>query len=141
MDAVVQEEPPALSPSPRDVVDAVVQVGPPPPSSSPSNFVDAVVQVGPPSLNPSQDARKLQMTQMAQKDMDIMGLSPLAVIMMTVFGKVFPQEILEYFEHVRKKNISDSLVFGVFGSVARKATADNTAEPGRSHLSAQQVWI
>ena len=52
-----------------------------------------------------------------------------------------PSWNLEYFEHVRRKNISDSLVFGVFGSLARTATSDNTAGPGRSHLSAQQVWI
>ena len=69
--------------------------------------------MGPPSLNPSQDARKLQMLQaeLAQKDMDIMGLSSLAVIMITVFGdpENIPPGNLEYLEHV-KKNMSDSPV-------------------------------
>ena len=131
------ESPPSQSPF-------AAQVGSP---QKASNFVDAVVQVGPPSLKPSQDACKLQMlrTELAQKDMqkdmDIMGLSPLAVIMITVFRKVFPHEIWNILNMLEEKNISDSLVFGVFGSLARTATSDNTAGPGRSHLSAQQVWI
>ena len=93
------ESPPSQSPF-------AAQVGSP---QKASNFVDAVVQVGPPSLKPSQDACKLQMlrTELAQKDMqkdmDIMGLSPLAVIMITVFRKVFPHEIWNILNMLEEK--------------------------------------
>lgn len=65
---------------------------------------DVAIQVGPPSLGPTKlvnDACKLQ-AELAKKDMELIGLSPLAVIMMIVVIGEFESIPSGNSEHVRK---------------------------------------
>ena len=65
-------------------------VSSPGPGDDPKLTQDAAVQVSPPSPSPSptlaNDSCKLR-AELAQKDMDIIGLSLLAVIMIIVIGE------------------------------------------------------